>query len=153
VIVTVLENLTVLGLPAHPLLIHAVVVGIPLMAVAGVAMLARPGWRRSWAWPVAVADVLLVPLAFVTAETGQGLQRALGGEVALDHGEMGELVPWFTVVMAAAAVAHAALRGSGRAVSTAATVALVVSSLAATGWVVATGHSGAESSWDFVEIG
>lgn len=152
-IVTVLENLTVLGLPAHPLLIHAVVAGIPLMAAVGVAMLARPGWRRSWAWPVAVADVLLVPLAFVTAQTGQGLQRALGGEVALDHGEMGELVPWFTVVMAAAAVAFAALRGRGRAVSTVAAVALVASSVAATGWVVVTGHSGAESSWGFVEIG
>lgn len=147
------EDLTALGLPAHPLLIHAVVVGIPLMAVAGAVMLARPGWRRSWAWPVAVADVLLIPVAFVTAQTGQGLQRALGGEVAMDHGEMGELVPWFAVVMAAAAVGHAALRGRGRAVSVAAAVALVASSVAATGWVVVTGHSGAESSWGFVEIG
>jgi hypothetical protein len=149
----ILENLTVLGLPAHPLLIHAVVVGIPLTAAVGIVMLARPRWRRSWAWPVAVADVLLVPLAFVTAQTGQGLQRALGREVALDHGEMGELVPWFTVVMAAAAVAYAALRGRGRAVAVAAAVALVVSSVAAAGWVVVTGHSGAESSWGFVEIG
>ncbi|MGF1654611.1 MAG: DUF2231 domain-containing protein [Actinomycetales bacterium] len=150
---TVLENLTVLGLPAHPLLIHAVVAGIPVMALAGLAMLTRARWRRSWAWPVAVADVLLVPLAFVTAQTGQGLQRALGREVALDHGEMGELVPWFTVVMAAAAVAFAALRGRGRVATAVAAVALVVSSVAATGWVVVTGHLGAESSWGFVEIG
>lgn len=151
-IVTVVEDLTVLGLPAHPLLLHAVVVGIPVMALIGVVMLTRGSWRRSWAWPVAVADVLLVPLAFVTAWTGRGLQRALGGEVAVDHGEMGELVPWFTALMAAAAVAFALLRGRGRVVRLLAAAALIATSVAAVGWVAVTGHAGAESSWGFIEL-
>lgn len=151
-IVNVVEDLTVLGLPAHPLVLHAVVVGIPVMALLSIVMLTRGSWRRTWAWPVAVIDVLLVPLAFLTAWTGKGLQRALGGEVAVDHGEMGELVPWFTAVMAASAVAFALLRGRGRVARILAAVALIATSVAAAGWVAVTGHAGAESSWGFIEL-
>jgi hypothetical protein len=71
--------LTVDGIPAHPLVVHAVVVLLPLAAVGTLLVVARPVWRRQlgvWVLLLAVAGVAAVPVA---TQTGEQLQRALGG--------------------------------------------------------------------------
>ena len=46
------------GLPAHPLVVHAAVVLLPMAAIATVVVAAVPRWRRPYA-----------PLAFVGKDT------------------------------------------------------------------------------------
>ncbi|HSU11443.1 MAG TPA: DUF2231 domain-containing protein, partial [Pseudonocardia sp.] len=58
--------LTVDGIPAHPLVVHAVVVLLPLAAVATLLVVARPVWRRQlgvWVLLLAAAGVFAVPVA------------------------------------------------------------------------------------------
>ena len=71
--------LTVDGIPAHPLVVHAVVVLLPLAAVATLLVVARPVWRRQlgvWVLLLAAAGVFAVPVA---ATTGEQLRASLGG--------------------------------------------------------------------------
>jgi hypothetical protein len=75
----VLSVITIDGLPAHPLLVHAVVVLFPLAAVGTLAVVARPVWRRGFGVPVflvALVGLIAVPL---TTTTGEQLKTALGG--------------------------------------------------------------------------
>ena len=70
--------LTIAGIPAHPLVVHAVVVLLPLAAVGTLVVAARPVWRRQlgiWVLLLAFAGVAAVPVA---TQTGEQLQRALG---------------------------------------------------------------------------
>ena len=55
------------GLPAHILLIHAVVVLAPLAGLAAIAYTTAPRWRGYLAWPLGVLSLGLVPLSRVDA--------------------------------------------------------------------------------------
>jgi hypothetical protein len=71
--------LTVDGIPAHPLVVHAVVVFLPLAAVATLLVVARPAWRRQlgvWVLLLAAAGVFAIPVA---TRTGEQLKESLGG--------------------------------------------------------------------------
>jgi hypothetical protein len=62
---------TVAGLPAHPLLVDAVAVLLPLAAVCSVGLAVHRGVRRRFGWPVLVltaVGVLAVPLAEATGD-------------------------------------------------------------------------------------
>jgi hypothetical protein len=75
----VLSVVTIDGLPAHPLLVHAVVVLLPQAAVGTLAVVARAVWRRGFGVPVflvALVGLIAVPL---TTTTGEQLKTALGG--------------------------------------------------------------------------
>jgi hypothetical protein len=162
--------LTVDGIPAHPLVIHAVVVLLPLAAVATLLLVARPVWRRQlggWVLLLAAAGVTAVPVA---VRTGEELKQALGGGSPLVaiHEQRAEtlLIPAliFLALLAATVVigrradaATGAGPGAAHAVATSnATlqrVALVVGVLAAlagivvTGLVVWIGHAGSVAVW------
>ncbi len=63
--------LTVGGIPAHPLVVHAVVVILPLAALGTLAIAARPAWRRQlgvWVLLLGIVGVGAVPLAKQTGE-------------------------------------------------------------------------------------
>ena len=77
---------TVLGLPVHVLVVHAVVVGLPLMAVVTAVVALMPALRLRFAWPVVVLDAGVVVATFVARESGEVLQQRLGGSVAQQHG-------------------------------------------------------------------
>ena len=71
--------LTVDGIPAHPLVIHAVVVLLPLAAVGTLLVVASPVWRRQlgvWVLLLALAGVAAVPVAQLT---GSQLAASFGG--------------------------------------------------------------------------
>jgi hypothetical protein len=70
--------LTIAGIPAHPLVVHAVVVLLPLAAVGTLVVAARPVWRRQlgiWVLLLAFAGVAAVPVA---TQTGEQLEHVLG---------------------------------------------------------------------------
>ena len=139
---------TVLGLPVHVLVVHAVVVGLPLMALVTAAVAFMPTLRLWMAWPVAVADAGVVVLTFVARESGEQLQQRLGGQVAQEHAALGRNLIWFALLVFAAAVAVALTRGSRRpGRSTVAGAVGVVAAVLAIWWTVRVGHSGAQAVW------
>jgi hypothetical protein len=84
------------GLPAHALLVHAVVVLVPLAALAVTlsALWPRLRWRLSWIPPLlALAALISVPL---TTNAGQWLaSRIPMTPMIAAHTELGDtLLPW-----------------------------------------------------------
>lgn len=139
---------TVLGLPVHVLVVHAVVVGLPLTALVTAVVAFMPTLRLRLAWPVAVADAGMVALTFVARESGEQLQQRLGGQVAQEHAALGRNLIWFALLVFAAAVAVALTRGSRRpGRSTVAGAVGVVAAVLAIWWTVRVGHSGAQAVW------
>jgi hypothetical protein len=138
------------GLPVHVLVVHAAVVGLPVMAVITILVTARSSWRGALAWVVAL-DALNVVVAFVAKESGEKLQSRLsataGHLVAEDHGEAGNLIPLLAFgLLAAAGLAWLILRR--RPALTPLAIALVsAAGVAVVVWTVIVGHSGAEAVW------
>ena len=139
---------TVLGLPVHVLVVHAVVVGLPLMALVTAAAAFMPTLRLWMAWAIAVADAGVVVLTFVARESGEQLQQRLGGQVAQEHAALVRNLIWFALLVFAAAVAVALTRGSRRpGRSSVAGAVGVVAAVLAIWWTVRVGHSGAQAVW------
>jgi hypothetical protein len=161
--------LTVDGIPAHPLVVHAVVVFLPLAAVGTLLVVARPLWRRQlgvWVLLLAAGGVFAIPVA---TRTGEQLRESLGGGSPLVeiHEERAEtlLIPALIyLVLLAATVfagrrADAAVDGPGAAHATRSNagtlqrvtvvtgVLAALAGLAVTGLVVWIGHSGSAAVW------
>src|SRR5919199_86278 len=139
---------TISGLPVHVLVVHAVVVLLPLMAVVTVAVAVRRGWRSAAPW-VVLADAIVVGLAYAAKESGEVLQERLGQftpNVAEDHGKHGELVPYFALALLVAAVLVWLTSRSARLVPVAVAVA-VLTGVGALWWTYLTGESGARAVW------
>src|SRR5690349_4695774 len=95
------------GLPAHPLLVHVVVVLVPLAAI-GVAVVAFwPAARRRIGWIVVGVALVGVVSAFLAKESGEALEDTVKETRAVEeHAEMGDsgLVAAGLVFVGAAAV-------------------------------------------------
>ena len=97
------------------------------------------------------ADAAVVAMAFAARFSGDELQERLGGQVAAEHGEMGEVLPFFALGLLFAAVLVQALRSSDVSVPDRlpAALTLVVAAVALY-WTVRTGHSGSEAVWSSI---
>lgn len=152
----------IFGIPAHPLIVHAVVVLVPLAALGAIAVVLSSWARSHIGWLVAATaalDVLLVPLA---TGSGESLEERVDETALVEaHTEMGEqLLPW-TIALAVVIVAFMALalltkrRPSGapsavwatRTVSLALAVITVIVAAGSLVQVARIGHSGAKASW------
>jgi hypothetical protein len=142
---------SIAGLPLHPLVVHAVVVLMPLTALATIAVALRRAWRPA-SGPVALLAGAMVVTCFVAKQSGEALQRsrtalmANGATVATDHGQKGGLMPIFAVALFVAA-ALVWFAGRRPALNVAAIVLAVVAGLGAIAWTVVVGDSGARSVW------
>jgi hypothetical protein len=95
----------IFGLPAHPLLVHAVVVLVPLAGIVGLVMVVSPRWRRSLALPaivLAVAAAVSAQLAVGSGEELNGLVRKTA--LIRRHAGQGDLVTPMAVFLLAAIV-------------------------------------------------
>ena len=147
------------GLPAHPLVVHAAVVLVPLAAIATVVCAALPSARRHYA-PLALGLALVATLAVGLAQTsGEELEERVDEtELVEAHTGKGERVlPWaIGVSVAAAAVTAIPLmsrrrpRLAGRTVTAAVVVISLLAGVGATWMVIDVGHSGAEATWSDV---
>lgn len=138
------------GLPVHPLVVHAVVVLLPLMAVVTVIVAARAPWRGALRW-VVVADALVLVSAVVADQSGEVLQGRLsqaGEKVAEDHGELGGTIPAVALVLLLTAVLAWFATRKGGVLVPVSIVAVTLAAIASIGLVVAVGHSGAKASWE-----
>ncbi|WP_426561870.1 DUF2231 domain-containing protein [Angustibacter sp. McL0619] len=136
------------GLPVHVLVVHAVVVLTPLMAVLTALVAWLPRWRAKVAWLVVVGNVVVVVLVKVAQLSGNQLLGRIGSSPAIEHHlKLGDQMLWFALAMLAASVLVALARNSSAPLPTAAAVIAVVASLAAIGWVIRTGEAGSNAVW------
>lgn len=153
------------GLPAHILLIHGVVVLAPLAGLAAVVFALLPRSRRYLAWPLGLLALVLVPLAVLTAEAGEQLEKARPvSKLIEEHAEQGSFLRFvaaFFLVVVAAQIAAAfpsiltrrpafrGLRGllEARWLLPATSVLGVLAGVFLVYQSIATGHSGAASVW------
>ena len=163
--------LTVDGIPAHPLVVHAVVVLLPLAAVGTLLVVARPLWRRQlgvWVLLLALAGTAAVPVA---QQTGAQLAESLGGggPLVMEHAMRAStlLLPALVFLALLAATVLVGRRadvlsgdapGAAHAVATrtvhaaagharSSGVLAALAGLVVTGLVVWIGHAGSAAVW------
>lgn len=157
---------TLFDLPAHPLLVHAPIVLLPIAAILMVAFVAKPTWRSAagW-WPLALVGVTVV-LLFGAKESGEALIEAYdraNGEGAVDielHESLAETtfvmtLVWFFLLAGLTAVERVEGLRTGAVASIATNTRarqvlgglVAVMGVLATVWMIRTGHEGAKSVW------
>jgi len=100
-------NIKVFGVPAHPLLVHAAVVLVPLAAIALIATGWREAWRRAYYLPIALMAVAGAGATFFAKQTGESLAQTVrqAGKRIGDHPEQGDSALVFSGLFAMACVA------------------------------------------------
>ena len=116
------------------------------MAIATIVVAVRKNLRERFSWWVAGANLLLFLAALVAKESGEALQEARGGQLAIDHGQLGSVLPWFVLVLTGTSAAVAAT-SRNRALGPVAVVAAIVASGLAVWWCIRVGDSGARAVW------
>ncbi len=81
------------------------------MAVLTILVAVRKNLREKYSWWVAGANACLFLVTLVAKQSGEALQQAKGGQLAIEHGQLGSVLPWFVLVLA---VASAAVAGTSR---------------------------------------
>lgn len=147
------------GLPAHPLVVHAAVVLLPLAAIATVVLAFLPRFRRTYG-PIVIGLAALATLAVGLAQgSGEELQHKVDRtQLVEEHTEQGEVVlPWAIVLTVASVVVVGVPELlerkpdlPGRALTGAALVLALVAGIGATYTVIDVGHSGAKATWNDV---
>jgi hypothetical protein len=147
---------TITGIPAHALLVHAIVVLAPLTALLEILCAVWPAARRRFVWLVlAFAGVTLV-LTPLTTNAGQWLynQQSQPSEILRTHAERGDWMIYFSVGLLVVAIALVVLHwltSRSDTPRTAATVFVAVLALAvgvsSIITVVRIGDSGAHAVW------
>ena len=150
---------TLFGLPAHPLIVHAAVVLLPIAAIGLIVVALVPKARRHYA-PVVFALALVATVAVGLAQqSGESLEgQVKKTEQVEEHTEQGETVlPWAIAVtiVSAAVAAEPYLRDrlgkvSPKVVAGVLISASVIAGVGATWTVIEVGHSGATSVWSDV---
>jgi predicted membrane protein DUF2231 len=163
---------TVNGIPAHPLLVHAVVVLLPLAAVGAIALAVRPAWRRKYSWPVlglTVVGVGSVPLAQKAGEQLYDKLSGLDNPLIGKHADLGnDLLPFALGFLVAVVLLVVAGRLADRETTATAesqevpktwrriaivmSVLVICAGVASTVQVVRIGDSGATAVWDGVGV-
>jgi hypothetical protein len=138
----------VFGIPAHPLIIHAVVVLLPLASIGMIAMVLIPPFRGK-VQKCFVGGTLVVATgsAFLAKESGEALLAANG--VSQNHQEWGSRTFYAALALAVLSALWFWLDTKPTSVYkkiTGILVALV--SVAAISATVLAGHSGAQSVWE-----
>lgn len=143
------------GLPLHVFVLHFTVVLLPIGASATIAVMLRPAWRARFAQYVAGGNVGLFVLTFITLRSGYALQTDLGGGVPVnDHEALAETLLWIMLALAVLSVTTwLGTRTGGMAPTVLTGLGVTVALVAAVsiGFTIATGHTGSNSHWGFLE--
>lgn len=170
------------GLPAHPLVVHAPVVLLPLAVVGVVFMMIRPTWYLRFRWPVLAITAVGTVGAIFAASSGEELEEQVeegasrtARRAIEEHAEAGEIARTLAIVFFVAVLAYVVVpwfldrrarsaAGSAEPVTAAAAsmprwlrpVLMVFVAVTAVGsliTIVNAGHSGADSVWGDLPAG
>ncbi|SDY04443.1 hypothetical protein SAMN05444365_101479 [Micromonospora pattaloongensis] len=151
-----------MGMPMHPLLVHAAVVFVPLLVLAAVVYALVPRLRPRVGWVAGLLAVAAPVSVFVATESGEALQERLaakgyppeGLQKISEHAELGEQTLWFSLALAVVTgLLLFVTGGSSRAsrlpswISPVLSGVIVVLAVVAVGYVYAAGDSGAKMLW------
>jgi uncharacterized membrane protein len=149
------------GVPLHPLVVHAVVVFVPLAALAAIAM-SLPKWRWLARWPALLLTLGATAAAYIATLTGENLEeeRGLGSPLVKTHEEWGErlmIAMWIfaaLVIVAFWVFPHVSSLAGGRdrqakvaALEKPLIVLVPLAALAVLVLVVLAGDAGAKAVW------
>jgi uncharacterized membrane protein len=100
---------TIFGLPAHALLVHAIVVLAPLVAALEILCALWPAARRRLVWLVLVLAFAVVVLTPLTTSAGQWLydQSTAHAPILETHAERAEWMIYFAIGLLVVAIAQA----------------------------------------------
>lgn len=143
------------GLPAHPMLVHFLVVLTPLTAVLLILCAVWPAARQRLTWLTLVLAGVTLILTPIVSEAGEWLyNRVEDTELVETHEHLGETMIYVSIALMVAAilvaVAHVrSVRGKPlpTVVSAIVAVLVVLIGVGASVQVFRIGHSGAESVW------
>ena len=151
------------GLPAHPLIVHAAVVLVPLAAIGTIAIAFWPSARRKIGWVVVGLALVGTVSCYLASKSGEALQENVPRTAAVvDHAQEGDGAAFFG---AAVFVGAAAIMGIDevrrrrtaagqpddprlRTIGIAAGAVAIVLSLLGGARIVQVGHSGAKAVWE-----
>lgn len=147
----------ILGLPAHPLIIHTAVILIPLLAVGSVVYGVVPRFRPFLSWAVVLLALAAPATAFAAKESGEAFEHRLFPD-GLPTGEVGQRINEHSgyanpVFLTAVGLGVAALllvyssRRLGKVTTWALSAVTLVLAVAAGYYVFQAGHSGATAVW------
>jgi hypothetical protein len=151
-------------MPLHPLVIHAVVFGIPL-AVLLALLFAFPKTREWARWPLAIVVVGATVVTFVARQSGLAFEAALGikpgnpvGDLILQHSLLANQLFYIMIVFAAIGLinvfvvrkstSHGAGAKQPAIIRIVLPILLVAAALVALIWIVRVGDLGARAVWN-----
>lgn len=154
-------------IPAHPLLVHASVIFVPLLLLLASAYALVPGWRSRMGWAVASLAIATPIVTFLSKESGESLEElfeAKGYPAEImqqveQHAEYADALSAATLLLAITAGVLVAVMSRpenwpGRVLPSwskpVLTVAVLILAVAAGVTVFLTGHSGALAVWQGV---
>jgi hypothetical protein len=147
---------TISGLPAHVLLVHALVVLAPLTALLEILCALWPAARRHLVWLVLALAATTAALTPITTDAGEWLygQERHHRDILNTHADRGGEMIYFSVALLVVAVVLALVHrrevraaAPGLAVNVVVAVVAAVVGVAAVVQVVRIGDSGARSVW------
>ena len=146
---------SVAGLPLHPLVIHASIVLIPLVAIGALVMSYLPSFSRRYGKLILFIALFAQLSLFLAKVTGEAFEEILDKDMG-NHAELGEIAPFITLPMVALIYLRWRLDRSGATVGSVwirrlTSLALILASLASIAVIVLVGHSGAESVWGWID--
>jgi hypothetical protein len=104
----------ILGIPAHPLILHTAVVFIPLLGISSIAYAIVPPLRARIWWVVGLLAIAGAASAYAARASGLAFRarliaRGQAGGTLLDklaaHQHFGDMTLWFTLALAVATLA------------------------------------------------
>lgn len=142
------------GLPVHPLVVHAAVVLVPLVALAALAMSYWPSFSIKYGKPVLILAVIAQLSLFVAKASGEPFEERLGKEIER-HADLGEIAPLTFIPLLVLLFIRWRMDRSGATVGSPrvrrlVSILLALSAILALVFISLTGHSGAESVWGWL---
>jgi hypothetical protein len=147
---------TITGIPAHALLVHAIVVLAPLTALLEILCAFLPAARRRFVWLVLALAAVTLVLTPLTTRAGEWLynQQSRPSDILRTHAERGQWMIYFAIGLLVVAIALVVLHWlTSRSDKPRTAAAVIVAILAlAVGvssivGVVRIGDAGAQAVW------
>lgn len=146
----------IMGLPLHPLVVHAVVVLVPLSALAGIIISAWTAARKRYGWLTVAFAAAAAASTFVAQEAGESFAATFARktEAMETHINLGDtLLVWVIILFVGTAVVMLAQRmidqqnPRGRVALIAGGAVTAISAVVSIVQVIRIGHSGATAVW------